>query len=545
MQKKISESTVITTFILLFSLLALLTACTTVREPRKLTLTIEVQIPLDPPPPDPRKVALVIGNEDYQKGRLNNPTNDAKDIATALEQVGFEVIKVENASLKQMETTIKMFGQYLREGNVGVFYFAGHGMQYQGKNYLFPIGSMDSKTTLEDLVNIKDVLDTMTKANNKKNDVNIVFLDACRDNPFRGGFLKKYRNIGDNQIGLAMMPVSSGSLIAYSTKPNTQASDGVGRNSPYVKHLKQELLSGRKIEYMLTRVRVAVLEETDGRQAPGYYSELNRPFCFVEPCSIKPPDDDDSESENDKPPPPPKNVFSDSFLKDDGEGPQMVWIPSGTFKMGDIQKAGFSNELPIHEIFMNRFAIGRSEVTFAEYDRFVEDTGREKPDDEDWGRGNIPVINVSWHDATAYAEWLSQQTGETYRLPTESEWEYAARAGTKTQYWWGNKIGQKRAICDGCGSDLDDKQTALVNSFPANPFGLHDTVGNVWEWTCSEYKDQYTGEEQACNNNKDNDSYAIRGGSWFTIPKGVRSAYRFKRHPSERYNEIGFRLVRM
>ncbi|MCP3897296.1 SUMF1/EgtB/PvdO family nonheme iron enzyme, partial [Moraxella sp.] len=182
-------------------------------------------------------------------------------------------------------------------------------------------------------------------------------------------------------------------------------------------------------------------------------------------------------------------------LKDGRLGPEMVRIPAGRFRMGDIQGGGDGDEKPVHRVSVSEFAMGRYEVTFAEYDKFAQATGRKKPDDEGWGRGNRPVINVSWDDAVAYAKWLSQQTGKQYRLPTEAEWEYAARAGTETQYWWGNEIGQNRAVCDACGSRWDNKQTAPVGSFAANPFSLYDTVGNVWEWTCSEYEDKYSGKE--------------------------------------------------
>ncbi|OAD22053.1 Sulphatase-modifying factor domain protein [Candidatus Thiomargarita nelsonii] len=119
-------------------------------------------------------------------------------------------------------------------------------------------------------------------------------------------------------------------------------------------------------------------------------------------------------------------------LKDGTQGPEMVWIPAGSFRMGDIQGGGDSDEKPVHKVSITqRFAIGRYEVTFAEYDKFAQATGREKPSDRGWGRGNRPVINVSWDDAVAYTKWLSQQTGQKYRLPTEAQWEYAARGGDR------------------------------------------------------------------------------------------------------------------
>ena len=176
--------------------------------------------------------------------------------------------------------------------------------------------------------------------------------------------------------------------------------------------------------------------------------------------------------------------------------PELVFIPAGSFRMGG------------NKVSMKSFYMGKYEVTFAEYDQFAEATGRDKPDDRGWGRGNRPVIKVSWHDATAYAKWLSEQTGGTYRLPTEAEWEYAARADTSSKYWWGNEIGSNNANCDGsCGDSFE--YTSPVGSFSANPFGLHDTAGNVWEWTCSEFKQRSDTKKTQCVTSPD--VLSIRG----------------------------------
>jgi len=243
----------------------------------------------------------------------------------------------------------------------------------------------------------------------------------------------------------------------------------------------------------------------------------------------------------------PQNVFRDR-LKDGSLGPEMVRIPAGTFRMGDIQGGGDKNEQPVHRISVKKFAMGRYEVTFAEYDNFAQATGREKPNDQGWGRGNRPVINVSWNDATAYTEWLSQQTGQTYRLPTEAEWEYAARAGSETKYWWGNEIASNKANCGGndCGDDFE--YTAPVGSFAANAFGLYDTAGNVWEWTCSEYEDRYKGKEKRCLNKKRANNYSLfvlRGGSWNFDAGGTRSAFRIVNERANRYWSFGFRPARL
>ena len=200
-------------------------------------------------------------------------------------------------------------------------------------------------------------------------------------------------------------------------------------------------------------------------------------------------------------------------LADGYYGPDMVWIPTGRFRMGDIQAQGEHDEGPVHWSTIKGFAIGRYEVTFAEYDRFANATGRKKPSDNGWGRGQLPVINVSWYDATAYAAWLTQETEHQYRLPTEGEWEYAARAGTVTQYWWGDEVDFKREHCYDCRNEWAGKKTMLVGSFAPNPFGLHDMVGNVREWTCSEYETRYTGKEQHCITHTKRLGYRVeRGG---------------------------------
>jgi len=235
-----------------------------------------------------------------------------------------------------------------------------------------------------------------------------------------------------------------------------------------------------------------------------------------------------------------------SRLKDGGKGPEMVWIPAGSFRMGDIQGGGDDDEKPVHRVSVSRFAIGKYEVTFAEYDKFAQATGRKKPSSEGWGRGNRPVIKVSWHDATAYAEWLSQQTGQKYRLPTEAQWEYVARAGTETKYWWGNDIGSNKANCRNkyCGDRF--KYTAPVGSFAPNAFGIYDTVGNVWEWCADSWHGSYKG---APNDGQvwrgGDESYRVlRGGSWYVTPRFARAALRNWLSSDERDGDFGFRVIR-
>lgn len=230
--------------------------------------------------------------------------------------------------------------------------------------------------------------------------------------------------------------------------------------------------------------------------------------------------------------------------------PKMVTIPAGSFLMGSSKKdpEAQSYEMPQHMVTFNRpFEIGKFNVTFDEYDTFAIATGRTLPDDEGWGRKDRPVINVSWHDAVAYTEWLSKKTGNHFRLPTEAEWEYAARGGTNTRYWWGDKIGKGNANCKGCGSKWDYKQTAPVSSFKRNKWGLYNVHGDVWEWVLDRAHDSYqhAPEDGTAWVEGDSPYRVLRGGSWFDLPEYARSAFRHGADPGFRGKVVGFRVVRV
>jgi formylglycine-generating enzyme required for sulfatase activity len=230
-------------------------------------------------------------------------------------------------------------------------------------------------------------------------------------------------------------------------------------------------------------------------------------------------------------------------LADGSAGPEMVRLASGCFQMGSpATETGHANQERQHRVCLDAFAIGRYEVTFEEYDLFARATGRSLPGDNGWGRGRLPVIGVDWNDAVAYADWLSAHTGVSYRLPSEAEWEYAARAGTSTSYWWGEKIGRNRANCSGCGGAGVGRSTTPVGSFAPNPWGLHDTAGNVQEWTCSSYAGDYSGSESRCEERAR--QRVFRGGAWDSDPWGLRSAIRYGGIPLSRSGSRGFRLAR-
>ena len=233
--------------------------------------------------------------------------------------------------------------------------------------------------------------------------------------------------------------------------------------------------------------------------------------------------------------------------------PKLVVVPSSSFMMGspEEEEDRDDDESPTHEVRIGyQLAVGVYPVTFDEWDACVSDggCGGHEPDDEGWDRGNRPVINVSWEDAKRYVGWLSWKTGKGYRLLSESEWEYVARAGTVTPYWWGDEIGRNRANCDGCGSRWDDEKTSPVGSFSANAFGLYDMHGNVYEWVEDCWNADYDGapvdgsawESEDC----DCELRVLRGGSWGGIPRNLRSANRIRHTSGYRYDDIGFRIAR-
>ena len=212
-------------------------------------------------------------------------------------------------------------------------------------------------------------------------------------------------------------------------------------------------------------------------------------------------------------------------------------IPGGSFRMGSpSSEEGRDGDETQHTVSVGEFWLGETEVTQAQWQAVMGSN-------PSYFKGSdLPVERVSWNDIQEFIRKLNRRTGKRFRLPTEAEWEYAARAGTQTASYWGNGIGRNNANCDGCGSRWDNEQTAPVGSFKPNAFGLFDMLGNVWEWTCSAYTESYDGSEQKCSVSAS--TYTLRGGSWSNEPRRVRAAYRNFYYPDNRYNFIGFRLAR-
>ncbi len=265
-------------------------------------------------------------------------------------------------------------------------------------------------------------------------------------------------------------------------------------------------------------------------------------------------------------------------FRDCAECPQMVVVPAGTYSMGSPESDPdrFVDEVPVHAVtFREPFAVGKHEVTVAEYGRFASETGRpgscNTKEDGEWEERSYrgwhdpgfgqdeshPVVCVSWEDAQAYVRWLSRRTGKSYRLPSESEWEYAARGGSSTVRFWGDGWDDQCLFANGAdeanasftqGPICDDgfERTAPVGTFAANGFGLHDALGNAWEWTqdCHNLKYEGAPSDGSAWESGDCTVRVMRGGGYTNDPKDLRSAGRVGNRPDLRAPIVGFRVAR-
>ncbi len=541
------------------------------------------------------RVALVIGNGAYADRPLRNPVNDAADLATALERLGFQVQRHTDLDRKGMHRALQAFREALRGKQFGLFYYAGHGAQYHGHNYLIPVKAeiQDAADLPVEAIEADSVLAQMQSAGNS---VSVVILDACRNQPYPGADRGGER-------GLARLDAIRGSLVAYATSPGSVARDGDGRNSPYAVALLAEI--GKpdvSLTELFNNVGWAVARATNNAQEPWYSaSPLPKIYLVQEPLPPPPPASSASVSTPSRPTvpeevpsessrPQPGQVFRDT-LSDGTRGPALVVIPAGEFQMGSPEsEAGRGSDERRHRVKIEKtFALGQYEVTVGEFRRFVDAAGYRTDAERDVGakgcyawnatdgkwdwraglnwrkpgyeqKDNYPVVCVSWNDALAYVKWLSDQTGQSYRLPTEAEWEYAARVGTTTARYWGDNPNQACRYANVAdqtkgpeGNSWNVKHdctdgywySAPVGSFQPNDWKLYDILGNVWEWTCSEWDEKYGGAESRCStNNGTTGPLAVRGGSWFGSPDRVRSAGRGRGAPSTRNNDVGCRLAR-
>lgn len=507
------------------------------------------------------RYALVIGNGTYAEcGRLKNPVNDARDIAATLSSLGFTVEIIKDASLGEMEDAVVRLGDHLRASPkaYGFFYYAGHGIQSDGINYLIPV---DADIKSESFLKTKalpaqSVLDTLQRA---RNSLNIVVLDACRDNPFnwaRGG--ARGLSVVSNQ--------PPGSIIVYATSAGVTSQDGEGRNGLFTSKLLENLgTPGLEINEIFRRTGKEVQSASGNRQIPAIYSQCFENVCLkagVTPATIQP-------------------VVSNQETPFPGSG-TLEYIEGGSFKSTKSNYYGKSGEV-------SSFWIGKYEVTQKEWREVMGGNPSE------FVRDDFPVECVSWYDCIEYCNKRSEREGlkpvyridkhhqdpnntntrkldglkwiidvdwlaNGYRLPTEAEWEYAASGGKESmsyEYAGSNTAGQAGWFYENAGdTQLDDdswdasklypnhNRTHFVGNKQANELGLYDMSGNVYEWCWDWYDIGLVSNQINGRGPETGSTRVIRGGSWGSYARRCQVGYRNSLTPDSRNSTFGFRVVK-
>jgi formylglycine-generating enzyme required for sulfatase activity len=591
-------------------------------------------------PAHANRLALVIGNSAYTDGPLKNPVNDARAMDQKLATLGFKVQRVENLKRTQIGRTITAFANTVRAGDDVVVFYAGHGVQVKGINYL-PAVDADIQSEEDVPLNSLNLNNLMERLDEAKAGLKILFLDACRNNPYARSFRSGDRGLA--RVGAA----PSGTLIHFATRPGSVAADGGGANGLYTSELLRHMDSPNvSIEAMLKRVSAAVETASKGAQEPWTEGSIRGEFYFkagagvqLASVSAEPtgrPVQSDPEEETwqaakaantaaafeaylgeyprgryasaariargsaqgqsaAQPTPAQQRPASTSsftagqVIQDCSDCPQMVVIPAGSFTMGSsAQEQALANavgmpatqtsrESPQHSVSIKSFAAGKYAVTKGEFAKFVNAKGYQTKAEQgdgcfgwigtEWKKDKAyswrnagfaqgddhPVVCVSWNDAQAYAQWVSQTSGKPYRLLSEAEREYAARGNTQTAFWWGKSISTSQANYDGnysyngSAKGTYHQATVPVSSFGANPFGLYNVHGNVWEWTEDCFHDNYSGapsDGSAWTTGCSITARVLRNGSWNDYPVILRSANRDRESPDGRNHLLGFRLAR-
>ena len=513
--------------------------------------------------------ALVIGINDYQYlTDLETAIADAEAVADVLaNQYGFQVTLLRNATRNQITQAMNRYRATLTQKDNLLIYYAGHGWLDESSNtgYWQPRDAEpedDSNWLLT-----TRITRYLTQMNAKHV---MVVADSC----YAGALFERTSGtplpVGEERDEWLRRMASKGARTALTSGELEPVLDGGGgEHSVFAKAFLEVLRANDSIldgDGLFDRVKTMVVRKAP--QTPRY-DDIRSPkhdggdFLFV-PASAR-------YSDRQKPPTLKEPLNSGGF------GPEMVLIRGNRFLMGSAEKGG-GDVGQKHWVSVTDFYIGRYEITVAEYRRFIEASGydtlaersgsgckgvgeRMQNKKLDWKSVGFvqtddhPVACVSWYDAIAYTDWLSQETGANYRLPTEAEWEYAARGGNNTAYWWGEKPSHEFANYGeskkGLATGLDRWEfTSPVGAFKANSYGLFNILGNVGEWTCSEYSAFYNGKEQDCFSkinpiqNGSPPQMVIRGGSWMSNAVELRSDLRIRLWPAQRYNFLGFRAAR-
>jgi formylglycine-generating enzyme required for sulfatase activity len=561
-----------------------------------------------------KKVALVIGNAAYQNGVLRNPVNDASDMASALKRIGFQVYSGNNLNKKAMYDLIERFGNGIKNSDIALVYYSGHGVQIDGENFLIPVAADISKASdvESEGVPLHRILGRLNEGNSK---TNVIILDACRDNPFPSASRGMQR-------GLAVVQDKPPeSIIVYSTEEGRTADDGDGRNGAFTEALLKHIEEPKEFVAVLREVSNDVRATTEQRQVPARYDNLDHEVYL----SDLPPAKGSGDEEK------PSIVISKAYgsleissvtsgaLYIDGrkvadinagakaslgnvaignhalevryadgqvekkdvsignsgltvvnftlakreptvQAPKgkvqvnMVPVDGGIFTMGDTIGNGESNEKPTHQVAINGFFISATEITQAQWLSVMEDNPSNNKG------GNLPVENISWLDAVSFCNKLSAREGLTpaysvdgtmvawdqkangYRLPTEAEWEYAAKGGKAGggTAWSGDSQASNIAWYN----ENSKGMTHPVAQKRANQLGLFDMSGNVCEW-CWDWQSSYTtGKANNPSGPRTGNLKVIRGGGWGMDMSYARVSYRDFNSPDYTNDDLGMRIAR-
>jgi formylglycine-generating enzyme required for sulfatase activity len=529
-----------------------------------------------------QRTALVIGNSNYGQGQLRNPANDARAMGNTLKDLGFEVALKFNLNLRQMDEAVRAFGQKIKDGGIGLFYFAGHGVQVEGVNYLAPVGVQVQKEQdiKFEMLDIGKVTAEMEAA---KNGLNILILDACRNNPFTRAFRSP-------NPGLAPINAPSGTYIAFATAPGTTASDGEGDNGLYTQELLTNLKQpGLRLEDVFIRTRVSVKKKSNDLQVPWENGALEGVVILngkgavnttagAVAASLKFPKIRSSgiplstlrsgkfttASVDEKGQVRKREAGPASFyLEDLGNGVklEMVFIRGGSFQMGSPRTEPERDEDEIqHPVKVSSFWMGRYEVTQSQWIAVMGRLPRCLAISDNLDRGDdIPLTCVTWIEVQEFIDKLNEllklDKERGYSLPREAEWEYAARGGTTTPFPYGATIAPElenydwgTSYANGPTQARNNQYLVKVGSFVANPFGLYDMLGNASEW-CEDWLGEYPtageGEQVDPTGPAEGERRVIRGGEYGSSARGCRSATRAGILPTYRpLISMGFRLVR-
>ncbi len=572
-----------------------------------------------------KRFALILANESYENKALTNILNDARSMTRTLQQLGFDVTSGLDQSRSGMFSALRTFRDKLTPGCIALVYYSGHGAQVGGENYLIPVnnaGLEKASDLTDEAMPLGRILDALGKSDGQ---LNLIILDACRDNPFPGA-----KSLGGDK-GLAVVGRNvSGTLIAFAASPGEVASSNPsGKNSLFTEELVKNLpKSGLRLEDVFQTTRKAVRERSGGKQIPQEYGSLesivflaggastapngnNNPEIKLAPTAIrlellgvpagakvkvddaplsgtvftdeiadKTKDVEVSISANGFRPyvgkvtltrgsastlrvtmepkvvdpevlvkPKPANRLTDyPALKAYVES--LRPIPAGTFQMGGKKNDW---EKPVHSVTLSAFRMGETPVTVAVWKEFCAATSSKVPDAPEWGlRDDHPVVNVSWNNIMGsdgkggFCAWASDIAGFRLMLPTEAQFEYAARGGQSgLDYPWGNSFDDSKVWCSKSTTRMSTAPVIRSSNIFRNAYGLTDISGNVWQW-CSDWYGPYTTVAQSdptgATSKSDNDR-CVRGGSWVdNNPVYFRCANRTRLYPGIRERSIGFRL---